>query len=336
MGRMNTKNEGFFAKRLSFLLAAGLPLTECLRAVGETSAAREVETGKSLAEVLSESQRHSSFTVAVIRIGESSGTLAQSLSYLADELQKGSALRAKALGALIYPAVIALMTIALTTGLIVCIFPKVLPVFDGLGVTLPWTTLLVMSVSEYCAHWGLATFVILLALAATFTWTLRSLPRAREIAEAVILRVPVIGTLMQAYYVAATCRILATLLESGMPLPLALRESSRAIHHSLYARELTLAADGIERGGALAEERDSRLFPETVLCMITVGESSGTLAKSLAYLADYYTREVDEGTMRLTRLLEPALMVGMGCVVGFVAVSMITPMYEITQHLNAR
>jgi len=346
---MNKRDESFFIKRLSFLMRAGMPLRDALtllatqakgspdkRAIAEV--VERVEAGQPLAESLQTARLVSTFSIAVISVGEASGSLSENLAYAAEELQKASMLRSRVLGALIYPALIACATVALTAGLILFIFPKILPVFEGLQVSLPISTRIVLAVNWYLTHWGLATLASIVIIGIAFLIAHRRSPELRVWTEALLGYMPLVGTLLHAYALSTLARILALLLRSGMPLREALVRAASVVASERYQRELTALAGAIEEGTDLASRlRTNRsLFPDLVSQMVEVGESSGSLIENLEYLAGYYASEVEEQTRLLSSLAEPVLMIAMGCIVGFVAISMITPMYEITQHLNQR
>jgi type IV pilus assembly protein PilC len=152
-----------------------------------------------------------------------------------------------------------------------------------------------------------------------------------------MLRLPIVGGIMKAYLIGMLTRTLSLLLESGLTLRDALPEAARAVPYGSYRTELISLQAPLEEGSAMSALLGrSELFPELAVQMVSVGEASGSLPESLRALSSYYESEVDELTKRLSSLIEPFLMLLMGGIVGFVAISMITPLYEITQHLHAR
>ncbi len=336
-------------RRLSFLIHSGMPIVSSIELLAAQTTSTSVssvlkqiqmsvENGKSLSESFSE---HPSlfgrFSTEVIAIGESSGTLSTNLAYLAGELKKKAELRAKLLGALIYPLIITLATIALTVSLILFIFPKILPVFSGLGVSLPWSTRLVLTISEFLQAWGLVTLCVLVLLSIAGCVAYKRSDTVKTQVSRFVLRVPILGSMITSYFVANVTRTLALLLRSGMTLRTALPATALATGHVLYRREIERLGDTIEQGGDLAAHlKQQSLFPDMVGQMVSVGESSGTLAETLGYISEFYEAELEETTKNLSTLVEPALMILMGLIVGFVAISMITPIYELTQHLHAK
>ncbi|HVX90491.1 MAG TPA: type II secretion system F family protein [Candidatus Paceibacterota bacterium] len=347
--RLGGREEAFFMKRLSFLLEAGMPLTDALTLLGSqlhgtrvraaiAGAAESIAAGQTLAASLERTGLVGAFSIAVIGVGEASGSLAPNLHYLAHELASAATLRNKIIGALMYPAVIAVATIMLTGGLVLFIFPKIVPVFAGLSVSLPLSTRLVLALSDYLRAWGLVTGIVAAGVGIALVLLVRRVRTVRLWSEAVLHYTPLLGPLYDAYALATLTRILALLLQSGMPLREALTHARSTVRSERHRGALAALADAVERGVGLGAPLRAlpHVFPSLVAHMTQVGESSGSLLESLAYLATYYAEEVEEQTRRITALVEPALMIAMGSIVGFVAISMITPMYEITQHLNAR
>ena len=336
------------AKRLAFLVQAGVPVVECIEMVGAqsrgaprrllTGVARDVARGSSLyASFRGQRGLFGNFGLNLIRIGEASGTLGQNLLYVSDELRKRHALKRKIMGALGYPLLIAFTTLALTSMLTVFIFPKIMPVFIGLHVDLPLTTRVLLAVSNYLRAWGVVTLAAALLCIGLFILVRRQSARVRYVGDAAILKLPLVGRLMRTYYAATFCRTSALMLGSGMPLVEALALGAETAGNRVYARAYAQAARRTAQGEKLSLSLSrGALFPETLTHLVAVGEVSGNLAATLAYLAELYEGEVDELAKNFSSSLEPALMITMGLIVGLVAVSIITPIYDITQHLTPR
>lgn len=346
--RLGPKERASLARRLSFLLASGMPLPAALggvagsaarapvsRALGHVRA--EVEEGRAFSEsAAAYPGLFSLFAVQVIAVGEASGTLPANLSYLAGELEKGAQLRSRLIGSLMYPAVITLAAVSLTVSLIAFVFPKILPVFSGLHAQLPASTRFLIAVSDYFRHSGLLTLLVLAILIAALGAAYERSRALRKECERVCFSLPFIGSMLRTYHVGGSTRTLALLIEGGMPIGDALRaaaEASGSIMHAECLAELAIIA---EEGAPLASYLRSRtnLFPQLVADMTAAGEASGALSGAFRSLSVYYENEFDESARRLSSLVEPLLMALMGGAVGFVAIAMISPLYEITQHLH--
>lgn len=346
--RFSIKEQMYFAKRLSFLINSGVPLVESLNILRNQSSSQhqnqtlqnvivDVNHGKSLSESLARIPfMFSNFTIGVIRIGEASGTLSKNLAYLAEELKKKYALKRKVLGALVYPLFITVATIGISGLLTIFIFPKVMPVFLSLKIKLPLTTQILLFISEFLQKsWGLLLLLCFIFLACLL-FTYQKSAKIRYTLSRTILRLPIVGTLVQSYNMTDFCRTLSLLLQSGFSLNQAIKLLSDTTINPIYKKEYDLLLTYITRGEKIGAYFHTRpqFFPSMLSHMVSVGETSGTLSESLLYLSEYYESEVDDKIKNLSSAVEPILMVFMGLVVGFVAVSVITPIYEITQNLS--
>ena len=336
------------AKRLSMILRSGLPIMEGLHILKEETKSRsatfiyhslitDVSSGQTLSTGLQKFERHfGTFAVNIIRVGEASGTLHENLEYLADELKKKQTLRRKVVSALVYPAVIVFATVGITVMLTVYIFPKLLPIFAGLNATLPITTRALIAISAFLGAWGWWLLVGIVLFGIGFYILMRRIPLFHYGADICLMRIPLFGTLSRSYNLANTCRTTAVLLKSAVPVVQALELVAASTKNLAYRKALTGAREGILKGQRLSVQlkENPRLFPSLMTQMIAVGETTGNLVGTLHYLSDMYEEEIGDLTKNLTTLLEPALMVVMGLIVGFIAVSIITPIYSITQSLN--
>ena len=342
------REQSFFAKRLSYLINAGVPLLEALHVLREQTSKKrsalleqviqDVSSGQSLSKSLARFPGvFSEFAIYIIRVGESTGTLSQNLVYLADELKKKQALKRKIISAFIYPTLITVATLGVTAFLMLYLFPKIMPIFESLNATLPLTTRIVMTVSVFFQHWGLLFLIAVVLGISTLVFLLRRNRSLRYVFEFLYLKLPVIGTVLRYYNVANGARTLGLLLKSGVKLSEALPITADTTKNLLYKEQYVLIAAVVNRGERMSTHmRHSRTcFPEMLSHMVSVGERSGSLSDTLVYLSEIYESEVDDFTKNLSTLIEPALMVFMGLLVGFVAISIITPIYGITQNLHS-
>jgi type IV pilus assembly protein PilC len=346
--RFSIREQVFFSKRLSFLLTAGIPLLESLHIIRDQakSARKKLLFSKIIDDVsnghfLSSSLRRqqtvfSEFAVNILEVGESSGSLSQNLSYLSQELEKMHALRRKILSALVYPAFITLTTLALAIFLMEFIFPKLLPIFTSLHTTLPLITRIFIAMSSFLQVWGFATCLVIVAVVGAFLCARAYVPRVRTFFDSVFLRVPVMGGLAKRYILGQCFRTCGLLLQSGVPVEEAFAIAAHVTANTLYKNALAEAAQRILRGERIAKslERYPNLFPDICAHLIAIGEKTGTLSHTCMYLSQLYEEEVDERTKNLSNSVEPILMLVMGLLVGLIAISVMTPIYAITQHLQ--
>lgn len=346
--RLGTAEQALFVKRLAFLMDAGVPIAEALQMLRDQSSERsrsvferivaDVESGQSLSRSLAKFEGvFGTFALSIIQVGESTGSLSQNLSYLADELTKREALKRRIISACIYPALITLATIGITIFLIAYLFPKITPVFSSLHTELPLSTRAVMAISDFfIAEWFWILIVLVFMLFALIT-ALQKSHRLRVFLDKVSLRLPVMGSIIRSYNLANACRALGLLTASGMQLADALTITADTTVNRTYVRAYRELREVVLRGETVSHElaQSPRLFPPIATNLIAVGERSGSLSATFLYLSDLYDGEMSDITRNLATLIEPALMIAMGLVVGFIAVSIITPIYGITQNLHA-
>ena len=346
--RFSNKEQTMFAKRMSFLVKAGVPLIESLALIRTQTKSKsksalydkvieDVNNGQFLsASLLHRGNMFGEFAINLIRVGEESGILSQNLSYLAEELEKKEALRRKIVGALIYPAVITVATLGITGVLTMYIFPKILPVFSSLHVALPLSTRILIAISGFMHNSGAWVFLLLFASVGGFVMAKNKIPRVRYMTHGIILKLPLFGRMMKSYNLANFCRTLGLLLNSGIQVSGALEMTTQATGNLVFKE----AYEDIHRSVMIglpishALEKHEYLFPDLLTHMVAIGETTGNLSNALTYLSEMYEGEVEEMTKGLSTAIEPVLMVTMGILVGFIAVSIITPIYAITQNLH--
>lgn len=346
--RFSVREQTHFAKRLAFLSGSGATLIESLRILKKQNRSKskekiyekmidDVSNGHYLSSSMKRlSSAFGDFAVNIIQIGEASGVLSQNLNYLADELKKRDDLKRKMRSALIYPIFITISTVGITVLLTAYIFPKLLPIFQSIHVTLPLSTRMLIFISNFFHHYWLAVFFgsIIVAIAYVGVW--RKSEQFRLLIHSFVLRIPIFGGMIKSYSMANFSRTLGLLLKSGVPITQALTITADTASNGAYKREFKKLSKRVESGekisSCLAESTD--IIPDIVIEMIAIGETSGNLGEVLLYLAHFYEGEVDEGTKNFASVMEPMLMIVMGIIVGFVAVSIITPIYEVTKNLR--
>jgi type IV pilus assembly protein PilC len=348
-GKFSLKEQTLFVKRLAFLINAGVPIVEALIVLKEQTSRRgrnavieqvvhDVSNGQALSKSFAKFPNiFSEFAVQIIKVGETSGTLFQNLNYLADELKKRATLRRKVVGAFVYPALITLATLGITVFLMVYLFPKITPIFVSLHAELPFTTRLVMTISNALIAHGLTIFLAIFFFIVALTFTLKRSTHFHTFFDWIILKVPLVGGMLLSYNVANGCRTLGLLLKSGVRLSEAFTVTADTTTNRVYKNAYRLLAEAATRGDRASVHLAKRpdIFPDIMAHMVAVGERSGTLSDTFVYLSELYDTEVDDFTKNLSTLIEPVLMIVMGVLVGFIAISIITPIYGITQSLSS-
>ncbi|MBI3589711.1 MAG: type II secretion system F family protein [Candidatus Liptonbacteria bacterium] len=345
--RLSVQEKIDFARHLAIVIKAGLPLVEGLKIIRNQITSKtlieivdrligDIEKGQSLADSLQAHQHiFGDFFINIIRVGETSGTLAQNLLYLADELKKAKVLRSKIRSAMVYPMVILIATLAITGFLTFVVFPKIIPVFTGLNIKLPATTRILIEVLNFTKQYGWELLVGGILLIVIFRLLIR-LPVFKYFFDRSVFMVPVLSGLTININMANFTRILGLLLKSGIRIVEAVTITASTFNNLVYRRALANADENIRKGQQLAEylSLNEKFFPILLCGMIKIGENTGNLEDNLFYLSEYYTEEVDNKVRNLTTLLEPVMLLFMGLFVGFVAISIITPIYSISQGLS--
>lgn len=347
--RVSLQEQILFAKHLAVMIRAGMSILDGLRLLKKQTRSRslkkiidqlvaDVSNGQFLSASLERFRGiFGDFAINIIRVGEAGGILHDNLNYLAQELEKRRELRRKVLSSLLYPIIIVILTITVTGLLTLYIFPKILPVFKSLNIALPITTRILIVVVEVLLRYGLYILGGAIVAIILFLILLR-VPTFRLIAHQVLLYLPLFGRISRNYNTSNFCRTLGLLLKSDVKVVEAVAITADTLGNLVFRAELKHISVQIAKGEEIAPhlEAKSHLFPPMVAQMVALGEQTGNLSETLIYLSEFYEKEVDETTKNLSTVLEPLLMVTMGAVVGFVAISIITPIYEVTQSLRPR
>ena len=348
MGGFNLQARTSFAKRLSFLIDAGVPITEALHILREQAIGKkqtevldqivsDVSSGQSLSKSFAKFPKFfDDFAIHIIRVGESSGTLSQCLTYLANELKKKEELKKKVVGAFIYPAVLSSATVGIIVFLMVYLFPKIMPIFSSLHSKLPLSTKIVIALSTFLQHFGWLVALIIIVLVIIYIVVMKRSAAMRYKRDKFLIKLPIIGSVVRYYNCANACRTLGLLLKSGIRLSEALPITADTTRNLVYRRLYEELGEAVTRGEAISIHllKSNKYFPDMMGHMVAVGERSGSLSDTLVYLSDMYDGEVDDFTKNISTLIEPVLMVFMGVVIGFIAISIITPIYGITQSIH--
>lgn len=333
-------------RQLAVLLGAGLTLDETLATVGSqvenrlfghalASAREAVIQGDSLYAALSRHPRiFSELYVNMIQVGESSGTLEQTLERLADFLEEQARLRGRILAAITYPLLMAVVGSSVLVFLVAFVVPKITRMIEDLGQALPLPTRLLIGLSHLLSSYGWL-LLLFLGLGGFFlTRYLRTSEGALQ-RDRIALTLPLFGRLNTQIASARLSRTLATLLQSGMPMLKALEIVRQLVGNRVLQRALAETSTAVREGEGLAEPlRRSNLFPAMVTQMIAVGEKSGELETMLLRVADTYEQQVDMAMNRLLSLLEPLMILFMGSAVGFIVMAILLPIFEASSGMK--
>lgn len=330
-----------FTRELATLLAAGLPLDRSLSILASLAEGSEfskvvralveaVRAGKSLAASMAEhADVFPKIYVNMIRAGEAGGILEGVLRYLSEYLEGTLALKEDVKSALIYPVILAAAAGLSLIVLFVFVIPKFAAIFRDNNEALPWITRGVIGFSQALADHGWILLLMFLAAGAGVAFYVRS-PEGRGEWDRLSLRIWLVGDLVRKFETARFARTLAALLRGGVPLLEALGTVQGIVGNRLLARAVGQVQVRVREGKGMARPLgESGMFPPLALNMIAVGEETGKLDAMLAEVAGYYDQEVKRSTKRLTALLEPALILAMGLIIGIVVISMLLAIFSI-------
>lgn len=346
IGGIPKKDILYFTKNLSVMLEAGSTLLEAIGVMGRISKGRlkevlievhaQVERGVKFSVALRRYEKYfSSIYINMIEVGEESGQLAENLQHLAEQLEKTHELKRKIFSAALYPSVVFIGGIMLSFGIAIFVLPEVAKLFNNFSVELPLPTRILLAFAGFFESHGveaaLATFVGI----SFFAWFFRR-PFVKPITHWIFLHIPVIKDISRHLNIALFCRTMGSLLASGITIDESIRICARSVPNVRYQQFLYGAYTQIKGGGNLANllATKKELFPLTDIQIISIGERSGALSESLSYCSTHHEQELDSITKNMATILEPILLVLIGVMVAFLALSIITPIYSITSSIR--
>ncbi len=335
-----------FTRQFATMIDAGLPLVQCLDILGNQQEKNsfkkiilrikeDVEGGSTFADALNKHPRvFDSLYVNLVAAGEVGGILDTILNRLAAYIEKAEALKSKVKSALVYPSTIVAVAIAVTSILLVFVVPMFQEMFSGSGTPLPLPTQILVDVSYMVKHFIIYIILLVIGFVVAFVYFYRT-PFGRALVDDLLLKIPIFGGLIQKVAVARFTRTLGTMISSGVPILDALEITAKTAGNKTVERDVMLTRSGISEGKTLAEPMSqSKVFPPMVVQMVAVGEATGNMDAMLNKIADFYDQEVDDAVSALTSLLEPALMVFLGVVVGGMVIALYLPIFNMADTLG--
>lgn len=348
VNKLSIREQTFFIKNLSFLNKSGVSVVESINLIKiQTKSKKEkafyhavilnLKNGRSLSKSLELCNGgFSNFSLNIIRAGELSGNLVDNLSHLANELKKKILFRRKIISALLYPFVITIATLGVTGFLIIYIFPKILPIFQSLKAQLPLSTKIIIILSNFIRLYGIYLMFGMIFFVLTAKYLIKRNQKIKFIYDNTLLHLPIVSKIIKNYNISNIFRTMGLLLNSNIPLNQTLVITSETIDNSFYQKSFYNISFEINKGKNISDLMYSfpNLYPDILCHMISTGEKSGNLPETFIYLSEFYENEFDEQTKNLSNSIEPLLMIIMGIIIGFIAISFITPIYEITNALK--
>jgi type IV pilus assembly protein PilC len=329
------------SRQLAAFLRAGIPILDAISVLGEESdkvsvrrvmatIGNDLRAGSTLSEAV---DRHPKdfppFYRGILRSAELTGRLDTVLDQLSVYLERDLEARRKLKAALIYPGVVAAMSVVTILVLSVFVLPKFKDFFASLDAKLPLPTRMLLNTTRFLGSWWWLIVTVLAALVVIYLVALRTTP-GRYVRDAVLLKVPVLGETIRYAAVERFTRILASMVTAGVPLPEAMYVATDSLRNQVFDRALQRVRVQMMEGAGLAEPiAATRLFPGVATQMIRVGEDTGTIDTQLEVAATFYERELDYKIKKLTTVFEPVVIMVMGGIVGFVAVALVSAMYGV-------
>ncbi|MGH9751052.1 MAG: type II secretion system F family protein [Candidatus Polarisedimenticolia bacterium] len=345
-GGVKQKEIAIFTRQFSVMIDAGLPLVQCLEILGSQQKNRmfqkvlfqvrqDVESGSNLADSLRKHPKvFSDLYANMIAAGESGGILDTILQRLAAYIEKNVKLVAAVRSAMIYPVAVVTIAVGVVTVILWKVIPTFAALFEGLGATLPLPTRITIAASNFLGRFMPLIVIGMVALAFFLHRYKQTYRGARQI-DAFMLKFPVLGDLLRKIAVARFCRTLGTLITSGVPILEGLAITARTAGNTIVEDAIMATRKSIEEGKTIAGPlEETRVFPTMVVQMISVGEQTGALDAMLSKIADFYEDEVDEAIENLMALLEPAMILFLGVMIGGIVISMYMPMFTLIGKIN--
>lgn len=347
-GKVKLKDKVIFSRQLATMVNAGVPIVQALTILHEQAsdskrlqealkaATKHVEGGGTLADALAaHPDIFSSVYINMVRAGETGGILDEVLERLATQQEKDAEIVGKVKGAMIYPAVIATVTIIAFFFIMTVIVPKLSVIFESLGGKLPIYTRILLATSNFMTHFWYILVGITVALVVSF-WRFHATPRGKKTIDQILVKAPTIGPIIIKVNVARFARTFGSLLSSGIAVTDALNSTKSALNNVVFQEALAKVAQQVRNGKSISEPlRDSHLFPLIVSQMAMVGEETGKLDEILIKIAEFYEREVDAVISGISSIIEPLIIIVLGAMIGLIAVSVFGPLASLNNTVTS-
>lgn len=344
--RVTLQDVAVMSRQMATLVGAGIPIDQSLTVLSQQveneklkvimSQIREkVNEGTSLADAMRQHPKvFNELYVNMVSAGEASGALDLVLNRLADYTESQLALKNKVVGALTYPALMLVVSFALVTFLFVAVIPKIGKLFEDMNATLPLITRILIGASNFVvSFWWLMILAVAGVIYGFRRWSTSE--EGKRSYHRIMLKLPIFGRLVRMISISRFASTLSALLKSGVPLLVSMRIVANVVDNVILAQVLADARDNISEGQSIAEPlRRSGEFPPLVTHMIAIGEKTGELESMLQKVADAYENQIQAMVTALTSLLEPLMIMFMGGMVGFIALSIIKPMLELNSAIR--
>lgn len=340
---ISSKDRVFFTRQLSTMLNSGLTLIQALSILKDQTTSRkslhdvivniitDIEAGSSFSGAIEKYPSvFSPIYVSLVKAAESSGLMDKVLDRLSTTLEKQQELREKVRGALVYPIIVILLMFGVSILMMVLVIPQISTLYESFDADLPLPTKILIGASDITiAYWPLLIIVAVVGGYVFFRY--RKTPNGRYYTDKLILRIPIVGKLISENILTEFSRTLGLLVGAGSAIVPSLRMLREVSGNSLFEASISQASFRVEKGVSVGDALSvSPLFPQYLIQMIKIGEQSGKLDESLMKASVYYEQEVERVVKTLTTAMEPFIIIVLGIGVGFLLISVISPIYQLT------
>ncbi|MBI3486294.1 type II secretion system F family protein [Candidatus Daviesbacteria bacterium] len=346
--RVTLLDKLLFTKHLSLMIKSGIPLSEAVTTIKDQTektvfkkvldgVLKQLLNGQSLEKSLEKFPKvFDPLYLSLIRVGEESGELEKNLDYLSLQLKKDYEFRKKIQGAMLYPAIVFSATAIVGFSVSFFLLPQLATLFESLGSHLPLSTRILLFIANTMKSDGIFIAIIIAGLTIGFKVLIET-STFKPIWHKLLLKIPIFGPFLQNVQLAEFCRNLGTMLKSGLPINQALDIEYDATTNLVFKEYINKIKTSVSKGQfieAILETTKYKYIPPIVAKMVGVGEKSGKLDETLLYLGDFFEEEVDDTTKNLSSILEPILLLVIGLAVAFVAMAIISPIYDLTNSIK--
>ncbi|WP_026558595.1 type II secretion system F family protein [Bacillus sp. J37] len=335
-----------YLRQFSTLLRAGVTIVDATNILSKQTSSKalrnaleqmeeDLKSGQALSVSAAKHKRiFSSMFVNMIKAGEASGSMEETLDRLAIQYEKQHRTKQKIQSALAYPMAVAIVAIVVVIFLLVSVVPTFVSMFEGFGAQLPAITLFVLNSSIFMQEYWYVVILFFVAIFVGF-YALRKNKKTRYYIDMIALKMPIFGSMIQKAVLARMTRTLSSLFSSAVPILQSLMIVEKIVENEVISEVLAKSRTSLENGRSLTEPMKQHwAFPPLVTQMIAIGEETGSLDEMLGKVADFYEEEVENSTDRLKSLIEPLMIVLLAGIVGTIVIAIIVPMFDIFNHIQ--
>lgn len=344
--KVKIKDISVFCKQLYTMLNAGMPLSNALDVLADQTENKvlrlttkdvysQVQTGAVLSQAMKKHKKiFPNLLITMVEAGEMTGNLDNVLAKMSEHYEKENKINSKIKGAMVYPAVLSVAAVSVVIFLLTFIMPTFTEMFTSSGVELPLPTRILMGISDALKNYWYIFVVVIGAIIFSINRYGKTETGKRQF-DNLKLRIPVVGSSVTKIATSRFTRTLSTLMASGIPIVPAMEAAANVTNNQIVIDGMKKVVEDVKKGLSISYLlKTMHFFPPMVISMVGIGEESGSLEEMLSKTADYYDEELDASIQKMLALLEPLLIVFMGVIVGFIVISMMLPIFDLTQTIQ--